>query len=61
LNSKGFILALGIVCAALITIAALYLLITEAFVEINPVAAAVAISVAVAGIAWFKKTASFHK
>jgi hypothetical protein len=34
--------------------------ITVAFAEVNPVAAVVAISVGVAGIAWFRK-ASFHK
>jgi len=49
-----------VVCAALMAITALYLLITAAFAEVNPVAAAAAISVAVAGIAWFRK-ASFHK
>jgi hypothetical protein len=61
LNRRKLVIALGVVCAALMAIAALYALITAAFVEVNPVAVAAAISVAVAGIAWFKKTASFHK
>ena len=41
-------------------ITALYPLITAALAEVNPVAAVAAISVGVAGIAWFGK-ASFHK
>jgi len=41
-------------------ITVLYALATVVFAEINPVAVAAAVSVAVAGIAWFRK-ASFHK
>jgi len=52
--------ALVLICAALIAIATLYALITLFFAEPNPVAAVAAISVAVAGLAWFKKT-SFNK
>ena len=60
LNRKKLALSLMAVCAALTAITALYPLITAAFAEVNPVAAAAAISVAVAGIAWFRK-ASFNK
>ena len=42
--------------AVLITIAALYTLVTVTFAEVNPAAVVAAISVAVAGIVWFKKT-----
>jgi hypothetical protein len=61
LSRRKLVIALGVVCAALMAIAALYALITTAFAEVNPAAAAAAISVAVAGIAWFRKTANFHK
>ena len=44
-----------VICVMLIAIATLYALITIVFVEINPVAAIAAISVAVAGLAWFRK------
>jgi hypothetical protein len=44
----------------LIAIKALYPLITAALAEVNPIAAVAAISVGIAGIAWFGK-ASFHK
>ena len=44
-----------VICVTLIAIATLYALITIVFVEINPVAAIAAISVAVAGFAWFRK------
>ena len=44
-----------VICVTLIAIATLYALITIVFVEINPVAAIAAISVAVAGLAWFRK------
>ncbi len=47
-------------CTFLIVITVLYALATVVFAEINPVAVAAAVSVAVAGIAWFRK-ASFHK
>jgi hypothetical protein len=60
LNKRKLVFSLMVVCAALMAITALYPLITAAFAEVNPVAAAAAISVAVAGIAWFRK-ASFHK
>lgn len=49
------------VFAALITIAALYALIMGAFAKVNLVGAVAAVSVAVAGIVWFKKTVSSHK
>ena len=48
--------ALLVVCVSLIAIATFYALITIVFAEINPVAAVAAITVAVAGLAWFKKT-----
>jgi hypothetical protein len=60
LNRRKLALSLMVICAALMAITALYPLIMAAFAEVNPVAAAAAISVAVAGIAWFRK-ASFHK
>jgi hypothetical protein len=60
LSRRKLAIALGAICAASMAITALYALITAAFAEVNPVAAAAAISVAVAGIAWLKKTASFH-
>jgi hypothetical protein len=44
----------------LVAITAFYAVITVAFTEVNPVAAVAAMSVEVAGIAWFRK-ASFHK
>ena len=40
----------------LMMIAAFYALITVVFVEVNPIAVVAAISVAFAGIVWFKKT-----
>ena len=48
--------ALLVFCVSLIAIATFYALITIVFAEINPVAAIAAITVAVAGLAWFKKT-----
>ena len=42
-------------------IALLYALITVAFSEVNPLAVVAAISVGVAGIAWFRKETHFHK
>ena len=48
--------ALLVFCVSLIAIATFYALITIVFAEINPVAAVAAITVAVAGLAWFKKT-----
>jgi hypothetical protein len=44
----------------LMAITALYVLFTSAFAQVNPAAAAAAISVAVAGIAWFRKANSFR-
>ena len=52
--------ALLVIFAALIATVALYALLTVVFTEINLVAAVAAISVAVARLAWVKKT-SFHK
>jgi hypothetical protein len=60
LSGRKLAIALGVICVVLVAITALYVLIKVAFAEINPVAAVAAISVAVAGIAWFRK-ASFHK
>ncbi len=59
LSGRQLAVALVVVCAALVAMM-LYALITVAFTEVNPIAAGAAISVAVAGIAWFRK-ASFHK
>jgi hypothetical protein len=58
LSREKLAIALVVICAALIAIATLYALITVVFAEINPVAALAAITVAVAGFAWFRK-ASF--
>jgi uncharacterized membrane protein YqjE len=60
LSREKLAAALLVICAALIAIATLYALITIVFAEINPLAAVAAITVAVAGLAWFKKT-SFNK
>lgn len=60
MSGRKLAVALVVICAALVAITVLYALVTVAFTEVNPVAAAAAISVAVAGIAWFRK-ASFHK
>ena len=60
MNRMKLTIALVVICAALMVITALYPLITAALAEVNPVAAVAAISVGVAGIAWFGK-ASFHK
>jgi hypothetical protein len=56
LSREKLAATLLVICVTLIAIATLYALITIVFVEINPVAAIAAISVAVAGLAWFKKT-----
>jgi len=56
LSREKLAVALVVICATLIAIATLYALITIVFAEINPVAAIAAISVAVAGLVWFKKT-----
>jgi len=58
LSRDKLVVALVVICAALIAIAMLYVLITVVFTEINPVAAAAAISVAIFGLAWFKKRQS---
>jgi len=60
LSRRKLAIALVVICAALMAIPVLYALVTVVFAEINPVAVVAAISVAVAGIAWFRK-ASFHK
>jgi hypothetical protein len=60
LSRKKLAIALVAVCAFLMAVTVLYALVTVVFAEINPVAVAAAVSVAVAGIAWFRK-ASFHK
>jgi hypothetical protein len=61
LKDRKLAIGLGMVFAALITIAALYALIMGAFAKVNLVGAVAAVSVAVAGIVWFKKTVSSHK
>jgi hypothetical protein len=60
LSREKLAVALVMICAVLIATATLYALNTVVFAELNPVAAIAAISVAVAGLAWFKKT-SFNK
>ena len=60
LNRTNVVIMLGVICATIVAITTLYALITTVFVEINPVAAVAAISVGIAGIAWFRK-ASFNK
>jgi hypothetical protein len=47
--------------AALITVVAFCAFIMGVFAEVNLVGAVAAVSVAVAGIVWFKKTVSSHK
>jgi hypothetical protein len=61
LNGRKLAIGLGMVFAALITIAAFYALIMEAFAKVNLVGAVAAVSVAVAGIVWFRKTVSSQK
>ena len=61
MSKKKLAVALVVTCAVLIAIATLYVLITVVFAEINPVAAVAAITVAVAGFAWFRKETRFHK
>jgi len=60
LSREKLAVALVAICAALIGIATLYALVTVVFAELNPVAAVAAVSVAVVGLAWFRK-ASFNK
>lgn len=60
--SRGkLVITLAVICAVLMAIATLYVLITVVFAEINPVAAVAAISVAIFGLAWFKKEAGLNK
>lgn len=59
--SRKLAIGLGMFFAALITIAALYAQTMGAFANINLVGAVTAISIAVAGIIWFKKTVGSHK
>jgi hypothetical protein len=61
LISRKIAIGLGMFFAALITIITVYALIMGAFANINPVGAVAAVSIAVAGIAWFKKTVESHK
>jgi hypothetical protein len=61
LKNRNLAIVLGMFFATLITIAALYALIMGAFANINLVGAVAAVSIAVAGIVWFKKTVSSHK
>jgi len=61
LSREKLAVVLVVICAALIAIAMLHALITVVFAEINPVAAVAAISVAIVGLAWFKKETSFNK
>ena len=60
LSGKKLAITLAIICAAAVAITVLYSLITVASTEVNPVGVVAAMSVAVAGMAWFKK-ASCHK
>ncbi len=60
MNGRNFTIGLGAVVAFLIATAAFYALVAGAFANVNLVGAVAAVSVAVAGIAWFKKTSS-HK
>ncbi len=60
MSGRKLAVALVVICAALVAITMLYALVTVVFAEVNPVAVVAAISVAVVGIAWFRK-ASFHK
>jgi hypothetical protein len=55
LSREKLAAALLVICVTLIAIATFYALITIIFAEINPIAAVAAITVAVAGLAWFKK------
>ena len=55
LSREKLAATLLVICVTLIAIATLYALITIVFAELNPVAAVAAITVAVAGLAWFKK------
>jgi hypothetical protein len=61
LKGRNLAIGLGMVFAALVTVVALYTLIMGAFADINLVGAVVAVSIAVAGIVWFKKTVSSNK
>jgi hypothetical protein len=61
LSGRNLAIGVGMVFAALITIAAVYALIAGAFANVNLVGAVAAVSVAVAGIVWFKKTVGSHK
>jgi hypothetical protein len=61
LNGRKLAIGLGMVFAALIMIAAFYALIVGAFAKVNLVGAVAAVSVAVAGIVWFRKTLCSHK
>jgi hypothetical protein len=49
------------ICVALIVITTLYALITVFFTEINQVATVVVITVAIAGLIWFRREVSFNK
>jgi len=61
LNGKRLVIGLAMVFAALITIAAFYALMVGAFAKVNIAGAVAAVSVAVAGIVWFRKTVDSHK
>ncbi len=61
MSRRNLALALGITCAVLMALTAFYVLITTAFAQINPAAAAAAISVAIVGIALFRKESILHK
>jgi hypothetical protein len=49
-------MGLGVFFAVVMTIAALYTFITVVFAEVNPIAVLAAVSVALAGLVWFKRT-----
>jgi hypothetical protein len=61
LSGRNLAIGVGMGFAALIAIVAVYALIAGAFANVNLVGAVAAVSVAVAGIVWFKKTVGSHK
>jgi hypothetical protein len=59
--NRNLAIGLGVVLAVLIAIAAFYALVLGAFANVNLVGVVIAVSVAVAGFVWFKKTVGSHK
>ena len=56
MNRWHLAVGVGVFFAVVMTIAALYTLITVVFAEVNPIAVLAAVSVALAGLVWFKRT-----